>query len=420
MGNLGSSVQNKPYKKTLHACYVGYITQAIVNNLAPLLFVIFQQQFQVSFEEIGRLSFINFGTQLLTDLFCIKFVDKMGYRRAAVLAHICCALGLVLLPVLPSVLPAPYLGLVIAVMVYAVGGGMLEVLVSPIVEAIPGDAKASSMSLLHAFYCWGQVLVVLGTTLLLEWIGGDYWRLLPLLWALVPVFNLFRFLKVPLAPIIPEGEQGLSVRHLMRSKFFWVALMLMMCAGACELTMSQWSSLFAEEGLHVPKVVGDLAGSCLFAALMGIGRTLYGVLGHRIHLKNALLLCGLLCVLCYGVTVFCASPVLSLLGCAVCGFSVSLMWPGTVSLSAGRFPRGGTALFGALAVFGDMGGAIGPWMAGIVSDWAQRSQELVGWGAAMLLSPEQVGLKCGLLVGMIFPILLVVGLLLLRKDKRRV
>lgn len=384
------------YKHTLRACYLGYITQAIVNNLAPLLFIIFQNQYHISFEMIGRLILINFGTQIVADILSVKYVDRIGYRKAAVMAHIFCSIGLMSLGVLPLIMPVPYMGLVIAVMIYAIGGGIIEVLVSPIVEFLPGDEKASAMSLLHSFYCWGQVGVVLLTTLLLKVIGSSYWFVLPILWAFIPLYNIKNFLKVPI--IEPhEDAPTMSIGELLSTRGFVIALLLMLCAGASEITMSQWSSLFAEKGLQVPKVVGDLLGPCFFAVLMGIGRSIYGIWGHKINLNRALMASGILCVICYAVTIFVQNPFSSLLGCAVTGLSVSLMWPGTFSLTSATYPMGGTAMFGMLAIFGDIGAAVGPWIAGVVSD-------AVG-----------LGLKAGLLVAIVFPVMLVIGVMLLKK-----
>ena len=384
------------YKHTLRACYLGYITQAIVVNLAPLLFVIFQNQYHISFEMIGRLILINFGTQIVADILSVKYVDRIGYRKAAVIAHIFCSVGLMSLGVLPLIMPAPYMGLVVAVMIYAIGGGIIEVLVSPIVEFLPGDEKAAAMSLLHSCYCWGQVGVVLLTTLLLKVIGSSYWFVLPILWAFIPLYNIKNFLKVPI--IEPqEDAPTMSIGELLSTRGFVIALLLMLCAGASEITMSQWSSLFAEKGLQVPKVVGDLLGPCLFAVLMGIGRSIYGIWGHKINLNRALMASGILCVICYAVTIFVQNPFISLLGCAVTGLSVSLMWPGTFSLTSATYPMGGTAMFGMLAIFGDIGAAVGPWIAGVVSD-------AVG-----------LGLKAGLLVAIVFPVMLVIGVMLLKK-----
>ena len=406
------------YKHTLRACYIGYITQAIVNNLAPILFIVFQNEFHISFEEIGRLILINFATQTFADVMAIKYVDKLGYRKSAIFAHVFCAFGLIGLSVLPQLLPSPYTGLVIAVMIYALGGGILEVLVSPIVESIPGDEKAAAMSLLHSFYCWGQMGVVLVTTILLKLIGNNMWTIVPIIWAVIPIYNGFKFINVPLMPLLPQ-EETMSVKELLKSKQILVAFILMLCAGASELTMSQWSSLFAEKGLIVPKVIGDIAGPCMFAIFMGTGRTLYGIWGSKINLRKSLFRSGILCIICYGVTVFSPWPVLSLIACAITGISVSLMWPGTFSLSAKMYPKGGTAMFGMLAIFGDLGASLGPWFAGIISDVAQKSTKLVNFGQLYNINIDQIGLKSGLLAAIFFPIMLVAGVLLIKEENKQ-
>lgn len=404
------------YKHTLRACYIGYITQAIVNNLAPILFIIFQKQFHISFEEIGRLVLINFATQTVADVIAINYVDKLGYRKSAILAHIFCAIGLIGLSILPQVMPSPYIGLIMAVMIYALGGGILEVLVSPIVESIPGDEKASAMSLLHSFYCWGQMGVVFITTILLKLIGNDMWTIIPIIWAIIPIYNGVKFIKVPLIPLMPQEEQ-VPIKILLKSNHILVAFMLMLCAGASELTMSQWSSIFAEKGLSVPKVIGDITGPCMFAIFMGIGRTLYGIWGSKINLRKALFGSGILCITCYGVTVFSPWPILSLIACAICGLSVSLMWPGTFSLSAKMYPKGGTAMFGMLAIFGDLGGSFGPWLAGFMSDTAQKSTKIIEIGQVYNINLDQLGLKSGLFIATIFPIILVVAVIFLKDEK---
>ncbi len=397
------------YKPTLRACYLGYITQAIVNNLVPLFFIIFQTSYHISNEMLGRLVLINFGTQIVADWLALRYVDKIGYRTSAAVAHGFAAAGLIALGVLPLITPNPYTGLVIAVMIYAIGGGIIEVLISPIVDSLPGEAKSSAMSLLHSFYCWGQMGVVLVTTVLLWLLGTGIWFILPMLWALVPIWNLFRFLKVPLLPPVAEHER-VPLKSLLGNRAYLIALVLMLCAGASELTMSQWSSLFAEKGLLLPKLLGDLLGPCLFAIFMGVGRTLHGVMGHRIPLRGAMMVTAALCVVCYAVTIFAPFPVLSLLGCAFCGFAVSLMWPGTFSLTAAAFPKGGTAMFGLMAVFGDIGGSVGPWLAGFVSDLAQQSEKMTTFAARWSLMPDQVGLKAGLLATTVFPVVMLLGL----------
>lgn len=412
------SANHYTYRHTTLACYRGYITQAIVNNLAPILFIIFQTNFAISYEKLGQLVLANFVTQIITDLWASKYADRFGYRKCMVAAHAFCTIGLVSMSVLPHLLPSPYIGLTIAVMLYAVGGGLLEVIVSPIIEALPNENKEASMSLLHSFYCWGQMGVVFLSTLLLWLIGRDLWFILPLLWALFPLYNLFQFRKVPLLPLVHEGKE-MNLKDLFTHPTFYLAILLMICAGASELTMSQWSSLFAEKGLQVPKIVGDLLGPGLFAVFMGIGRTIYGHFGDRLPLKACLFGSGILCILTYLVTVFSPNAFLSLLACSLCGFSVALMWPGTFSLTSAAFPRGGTLMFGILAVSGDIGCSFGPWLAGIISDKVQVSGQTLSIWLSNGLTLEQAGLRSGLLVAVIFPILIAISLLIFRKGNAK-
>lgn len=400
------------FKSTVFACYRGYITQGIVNNLSPLFFVLFQNKFGISYSLISALILCNFVTQVITDMLSVKYVDRIGYRKSAVIAHALAFLGLVMQGTLPNVLPAPYVGLVLATIVNGVGGGLIEVIISPIVDSCPGDAKASAMSLLHSFYCWGQVGVVLITTLLLRLIGEDLWFIIPILWSLLPLYNLFRFLKVPLTPTVPEEEKT-PLKTLFTSKIFLVALLLMLCAGASELAMSQWSSLFAERALGVTKVIGDLLGPCLFAVFMGIGRTIYGVWGEKIHLTGAMVFCAALCILCYLGTALFENPWLSLLSCALCGFSVSLMWPGTFSLTSAAYPKGGTAMFGILAVLGDVGCSVGPALMGAVSGAVSGNANIAA--SFPNLTADQLGLKSGMLFSAVFPASILIGVLLLTR-----
>jgi len=391
------------FDHTRRACYTGYVTQAIVNNLAPLLFIVFQTRYDIPYEMLGRLVLLNFATQLITDLVAVRVMDRVGYRVPLVLAHVCCVVGLAMLAVLPTVLSSPYAGLCLAIVVYAIGGGILEVLVSPVVDALPSpqEGKAAAMSLLHSFYCWGQVVVVLGTTVILAQVGHDAWPILPLVWAVVPLINLVVFTRVPLPRTVPD-EHRTPLANLFRAPAFVAALVLMACAGASELTMSQWSSLFAEQGLGLPKVWGDLAGPCLFAVLMGGGRFAYGLWGEKIPLVPAITACGALATACYLTAALARDPRLSLAGCALCGLAVSLLWPGTFSLTARRFPLGGTAMFAILATMGDAGAAIGPWLAGAVAD------------------VSEAGLRAGLLVGITFPLLIVATSLVYGFAARRV
>ncbi len=385
------------YRSTRMACYRSYITQGIANNLSPLFFVIFQREFGISYAMISTLILFNFVTQIAVDGLCVKFIDRIGYRKAMVAAHICCTAGLVMLGLLPKILPNPFLGLVLATMTTAIGGGAIEVVVSPLIDSLPSEEKEAKMSLLHSFYCWGQVAVVLLTTLAVRLIGQGLWWVLPFFWAILPCCNIFSFARVPMAPEIPPEEKT-PLGRLGRSPAFWLAMLLMLCAGASELAMSQWSSLFAEQALGAEKLWGDILGPCLFAVFMGIGRTIYGVWGGRLNLRAALVFTAALCVLCYLGAALLPSPMLSLLCCGLCGFSISLMWPGVLSSTAAIFPKGGASMFGLLAVCGDIGCSSGPALAGLVSEFA--------------------GLRTGMLSAGVFPAVMLVCLVLGKPGKR--
>lgn len=407
------------YRNTTFSCYRGYMTQAIINNLAPLLFIIFQTNYSISYEKLGQLVLVNFATQLLADIWATRYADHFGYRKCMVAAHALCTIGLVALGILPLLMPSPYLGLILAVMLYAMGGGLLEVVVSPIVEALPNENKEASMSLLHSFYCWGQMTVVFLSTFLLWFIGRDLWFVLPILWALFPLYNLFQFLHVPILPLVHEGN-GMRLKELFSFPTFYLSLLLMVCAGASELTMSQWSSLFAEKGLEIPKLYGDLLGPGLFAFFMAIGRTVYGKVGERLPIKACLFGSSLLCVITYLVTVFSTNPFVSLFACSLCGLSVALMWPGTFSLASAKFPRGGTLMFGILAICGDLGCSFGPWLAGKISDTVQTTGYTLTIWINRGLDLEQMGLRSGLLAAMFFPLIMALSLLAFRRKRQNV
>jgi len=395
------------YRGTRYACYAGFMTQAVITNLAPLLFIVFQQQFGLSYERLGSLALVNFCTQLAVDLLCVRYAHKIGYRVPLVAAHVASALGLVLLGILPLVLRDAYVGLCVAVVVYAIGGGLTEVLISPLVDSLPApkQAKAASMAMVHSFYCWGTLLVVLVSTLLLSWMDRSRWWILPLAWSALPVANALAYARVPLPDMIAETRRT-KPRALLARPAFYAMLLLMICAGASELTVSQWASLFAEQVLGLPKVWGDLLGPCLFALTMGAGRLLYGLRGHRIDLRVFMLFSGALCVACYLALSLAPSPVVGLAACALTGFSVSIFWPGTCSLTSARFPMGGATMFAMLAAFGHVGCSAGPWLAGLVADRATS-----GFFAA---SP----LRAGILVGAVFPLALLAITLALGKKKQ--
>lgn len=397
------------YAATRRSAHAGYVVQAIVNNLAPLLFVVFHTSLDVPVAQLGALAALNFGVQLLTDLVAVRVVDRVGYRRPLVLAHVLAALGLVLLAVLPPVLPAPFVGLCVAVVVYGVGGGLLEVLVSPVVEHLPQppQARAAGMALAHSFYCWGQLAVVVVTTALLAVLGTGLWPVLPVLWAVVPLVNLVVLLHVPLPATVPD-EHRTPLRDLFGTPLFLAALVLMTTGGAAELTMAQWSSFFAEQGTGVPKEVGDLLGPGLFALLMGLGRAAYGLWGHDVPLRPLLAGSGVAAAVCYVVAGVAAVPAVSLVACALCGLAVALLWPGTFSLTSARFPLGGAAMFAVLALAGDAGGMLGPLGAGLLADLT--GGPLAGLAAA--LPPDSgTGLRAGLLLSAAVPVVFAVTVL---------
>ena len=387
------------YNKTVYACCSGYVVQAIVNNFAPLLFLTFQGSYGIPLSKITMLVTINFILQLLVDLVSIGFVDRIGYRASMMLAHIFVAAGLVSLTVLPEVFEDPFAGLLIAVMVYAVGGGLLEVLVSPVMEACPTDNKEKAMSLLHSFYCWGHVGVVLCSTIYFRIFGIGSWKAMALIWAVIPLLNTFVFAKVPIAPLTPENETGLTIKALFSKRIFWILMLMMVCAGACEQSVSQWASTFAEKGLGVSKTVGDLAGPMAFAVLMGTSRAFYGRFGHKINLERFMIYSGILCILSYLCISLLQVPVLGLAGCALCGLSVGILWPATFSMAAASVKRGGTAMFAFLALAGDLGCSGGPTLVGVVSGYFGDD------------------LRKGILAAVVFPVLLLLGIMGSRKSK---
>ena len=388
------------YQKTINACFVAYVVQAIVNNFVPLLFLTFQDSYGIPLSRITMLVTVNFGLQLLVDMVSVSFVDRIGYRASMMLAHALSAAGLVLLAVLPDLAPSPFPGILLAVGVYAVGGGLLEVLVSPVMEACPSGHKEQAMSLLHSFYCWGHVGVVLVSTAFFALFGVGHWRVLAMIWALVPLGNMAAFSNAPIAPLIKDGQRGMTLGELVRQKAFWVFLLMMLCAGASEQGVSQWASTFAEKGLGVSKAVGDLAGLMAFAVLMGSSRAVYGNCGEKLDLDRFMAGSALLCAAAYLCIALAPGPVTGLLGCAVCGLSVGIMWPGTFSKASAGLPRGGTAMFALMALAGDLGCSGGPTLVGMVS------------------SALGDDLKRGILAGIIFPILLLAGLRLSGRLRR--
>lgn len=386
----------KNYQTTLRACYLGFITQAITANFAPLLFINFHKLYNIPLGQIALISTTFFFTQLIVDALCAKLVDKVGYRKSIVASEICSALGLVGLSVLPEVCSNPFVGIIISVVLYAIGSGLIEVLCSPIVEACPFENKDAVMSLLHSFYCWGSVAVIALSTLFFYFFGIENWKIMAFVWALIPLYNVYNFAVCPIEHLVEEG-QAMGIRALLKLPAFRISIVLMICAGACEIAMAQWASAYAEAALGLSKTAGDLAGPCMFAVTMGISRVIYGKMGSKINLNQFMLGSGILCCICYLLTALSRLPLLSLAGCIVCGFSVAIMWPGTISLSSEKISTGGTAMFALLALAGDLGGSLGP---ALVGNIAQRAGD---------------DLHAGMLAGVIFPVIMIFALL--KKEK---
>ena len=393
--------KQKNYKKTLVACYLGFVTQAITANFTPLLFLTFKNTYGIGFEKIALIPMVFYFTQLLIDFAAAKFVDKIGYRVCVVSSQVLSAAGLVLMAVLPELFPVPFAGILIAVVLYAIGSGLVEVLVSPIVEACPFENKGGMMSLLHSFYCWGAVAVILGSTLFFTVFGIENWKILTVLWAIIPFWNAFNFMFCPIERLVEE-DQRMRTSQLLKLPLFWLLILLMICAGASEASMAQWASAFTESAMGVSKTVGDLAGPCLFAVFMGISRIVYGKLSEKLDLTKTMLACGGLCVLCYLTASLSAIPIIGLAGCALCGVSVGIMWPGTISISSQKCPRGGTAMFAFLALAGDLGATVSPSLVGGISNMAGGN------------------LKAGLFAATAFPLLLIFGLIILHRKFNRV
>ena len=389
----------KNYKKTLFACYLGFITQAISANFIPLLFLTFKSTYNITLDKIAVIPVLFYFIQLLVDVIATKFADKIGYRICVVASEVLSAVGLIALAILPEITSSPFVGILIAVVLYAVGSGIIEVLVSPIVEACPFEHKDGVMSLLHSFYCWGSMGVILGSTIFFALFGIENWKILTLIWALIPLYNIFNFINCPIERLVEDGK-SMSVKALLKTPIFWLMILLMVCSGASEISMSQWASAFTESALGVSKTVGDLAGPFLFAMFMGIARVLYGKFSQKLNLTKIMLFCAIMCTGCYLLASLSNSPILGLMGCALCGLSVGIMWPGSISISSQNCPKGGTAMFALLALAGDLGGMASPAIVGSVSEMAGGN------------------LKLGLLVATFFPIMLIIALMVLKSVKK--
>lgn len=385
------------YTSTKISSYIGYFVQAIVNNFLPILFIALQDVYGIGYEKLGRLVMFNFVTQMITDILSPKIIAKTGYRKAAIMCQFTAAAGLAAAAFLPKIMWDPYVGIVIAIIIYAFASGLMEVILSPMIEMLPTDNKSGNMSLLHSFYCWGQAITTIGTTLLLHAFGYKGWSYIPLLWAVIPFFNAFSFFKVPIVEPEPERKSD-SFKTLFKSRLFRYFMIMMLCSGAAEIAMAEWASMFAQKALGISKVIGDLAGPCAFAVFMGLGRVLYAAFSEKISFKKTVIAMSTLCAACYYVAAFSKSPILALSACALCGFTVSLFWPGTLSAGSRAFPKGDAVMFSVFAMCGDIGCCIGPWLLGIIAD--------------------VTNLHVGFAVSSVFPIIMIITAVLFFKEEK--
>lgn len=390
------------YKHTVAASFTAFVVQAVVNNFAPLLFLTFQAQYGIELSKITVLITANFFIQIFVDLTAVLFVDRIGYRASTVLAHAMCATGLIFMTILPEILPSAFAGLLISVFCYAVGAGLLDITINPIVNSCPSTNSNQLLCLLHSFYCWGSVAAVGISTLFFALFSTDNWKIMSLIWAILPIVNAVMFTRVPIAPVVGEDEEKLSIKDMLKTKAFWIFMVLILCAGSSEQAVSQWASTFAEKGLGVSKTVGDLAGPMLFSVLMGVSRVIYGKFGDKIDLDGMMIFSGALCMASYLLIALSSSAVLGLVGVAMCGFSVGIMWPGTFSKASAGIKGGGTAMFALLALGGDLGCSSGPTFAGIIA------------------SAFGDDLKKGILCAIFFPALLTVLTIFTKRRKAKI
>lgn len=384
------------YTSTKLACYVGYVVQAVINNFLPILFIALQDIYGLGYEKLARLIIFNFAAQIVVDFISPRFINTLGYKNCAVISQFMAALGLASMFLLPQIMSNTYLAIIISIIIYAVGSGMMEVIISPIVEILPGDNKSGNMAFLHSFYCWGQAFTVVVTTILIFFFGFNRWNFVPLVWAVIPFINAIFFIKVPI--IEPEKENKMdSFKDLVKSKRFVIYMLMMVCGGACEIAMAEWASMFAQKALGVSKTIGDITGPCAFAICMGAGRVWYSLVAKKIDFKKTVIVMSSLCFLCYITVAVCQIPFFALLACAICGFTVSLFWPGVLSEGAKEFKRGGAVLYSTFALCGDTGCSLGPWIVGIIAD--------------------RTNLNFGFAAASVFPIIMILAAVLLIKNK---
>ena len=394
------------YRRLKWACYATNLSMSVVGNLPPVLFLTFRELYGISYSKLGLLVLINFVTQLCVDLVFSFFSHRFPTARTVRLMPVLTALGLLVYALWPFVFPqAVYAGLVTGTIIFSASSGLNEVLTSPVIAAIPSDDPDREMSRLHSVYAWGVVGVVLLATVLLRWLGRAHWQWIPLGMTALPIAAAVLFTTTDI-PALPTPEKLTDVMSFLRNGGLWLCVAAIFLGGASECTMAQWSSGYLEKAMGVPKMLGDALGVALFAFMLGLGRTLYSRFGRRI--ENVLLAGSVGAFACYVTAAVVQSPVAGLAACALTGLCVSMMWPGSLLVATGRFPAGGVFVFAMMAAGGDLGASIGPQLIGAVTDM------MIAGGAA-----EQAGLRAGMLLAALFPLLCIFVCMKLRKEANR-
>ncbi len=392
--------RNLNFRHTKLACYIGSFSQAIVCNFMPLLFVIFNQDYKIALYLVTLLATVNFVMQFTMDFVSLFFIDRVSYRTTIITAHLLAGAGFLVLGLIVPNAEHIYAAIIFSVLLFSAGGGIFEVLISPIMEACPSDNKAASMSFLHSMYGFGCVAVIIITNVLLFVFGKENWYQIAIIWAVIPLLNALYFFFVPINKVV-ENNERMPMHKLIKRKSFLIFFLIMFCSGATEIAMSQWASAFAESSLGISKALGDILGPCIFALMLAFSRVLYSKLANRINLAKYLLFCGIATVFLYIFAAVLPFRFAAITACGLCGFTAGIMWPGTISLAAKTYPTGGAAMFGLFALAGDLGCTLGPTTVGMVSS---------AFGG---------DLRTGLLISCVFPILLVGGVSLLMKRVKK-
>ena len=403
------------YKRVKYACYTTNVSMSVVANLSPILFLTFHNLYGISYSLLGSLVLINFIAQLLIDLIFSFFSHKFNIPLAVKITPLLTLVGLFLYAVCPLAFPQyAYAGLVVGTLVFSVSGGLAEVLISPVIAAIPSDDPDREMSKLHSVYAWGVVPVILISTLFLYVFGSQSWHWLALLYMLVPLVAFLLFTKAQI-PQMETPEKVSGALSFLKNKGLWLCVGAIFLGGASECIMAQWSSGYIEQALGIPKVWGDIFGVAVFSVMLGMGRTLYAKKGKKI--ENVLFLGSIGATICYLLAAICNMPLIGLVACAFTGLCVSMLWPGSLIVASDRFPQGGVFIFAMMAAGGDLGASVGPQLIGVITDFAIANPTIVSFAEGMNLAPEQMGMKLGMLVGMLFPLTAIAVYFVIKKSR---